>query len=288
MPRTVERKSGPSEGTLKTIQGRQPRRPAPGKLAVSRQPKAKATAKLKRKSGAGIKAKAKKKPIARTKKTSPPAKPMTMAKPARKVAAGIHRRAARMTPQARAKADAATGKIFGARKKPVARAKPRQHSAEKNLKRGEIAVPATWGNEGCLPVAAGTDTDGDIAMASPAPIGLEGDASDLAHATEPTPINAKRKREPGGDSDRGFYLRLGDKHSGPANKKLVEAATGKLGIAMNKFAAAATMFFVAVGLNPTAVTTRANPGSGVTEIIPAAPIPEQEAGETEVAQAASA
>jgi hypothetical protein len=220
------------------------------------------------------KAKTKKKPIAKLKakrRKMPSSLSRPMAKLAGKVAAGIHRRAARMTPQARAKADAATGKIAGARKKPVARAKPRQVYGTMELDGERIQGKAIEDPR------LQTDIP-PVPEASPEPEAM----------TEPTPINAKRKREPGGDSDRGFYLRLGDKHSGPANKKLVEAAAEKLGIAMNKFAAAASMLFVAAGLNPTAVTIRRNPVSDVMEIIPAAPVPEHEAGETEVAQAASA
>ena len=67
---------------------------------------------------------------------------------------------------------------------------------------------------------------------------------------KPVSIASGRKREPGGDSDRGFYLRLGDEANGPANKAKVKAAADKLGIPMNKFAAAATMRFVDSGLNP--------------------------------------
>lgn len=82
----------------------------------------------------------------------------------------------------------------------------------------------------------------------------------------PVAINS-RKREPGGDSERGFYLRLGDPTQGPKNKAKVHAAAETFGISMNEFAATATMKFVEAGLNP------ANCGPVNAEAMPEAAVP---------------
>lgn len=82
----------------------------------------------------------------------------------------------------------------------------------------------------------------------------------------PVAINS-RKREPGGDSERGFYLRLGDPTQGPKNKAKVHAAAKTFGISMNEFAATATMKFVEAGLNP------ANCGPVSAEAMPETAVP---------------
>ena len=61
-------------------------------------------------------------------------------------------------------------------------------------------------------------------------------------------ITSGRKREPGGDSERGFYLRLGDEKQGPINKALVKAAAEEAKMSMNAYATAAVMFVVENGM----------------------------------------